>query len=219
MQEFEHELFKLGVPVKTRHNEVAPSQYETAPIFDLVSVATDRNQLTMEMLKQVAKRHNLTFLVHEKPFAGINGSGMHTHQSLWREGKNAFAEASDEYGLSGVAKQFIAGQLKHARAMSAIIAPLVNSYKRLVPGYEAPVYLSWSRTNRSSLVRVPRLSPNRTQAVRAELREETSEGPRFWQDSLRVDCELLETVQAGPLTPERVGQLADEYVRTGDARK
>jgi glutamine synthetase len=82
MQEFEHELFKLGIPVKTRHNEVAPAQYETAPIFDLVSVATDRNQLTMEMLRRVAKRHNLTFLSHEKPFAGINGSGKHNNWSM-----------------------------------------------------------------------------------------------------------------------------------------
>jgi glutamine synthetase len=106
-----------------------------------------------------------------KPVAGINGSGMHTHQSLWREGKNAFAEPNDEYGLSQVAKHFIAGQLQHAREMSAVIAPLVNSYKRLVPGYEAPVYLSWARTNRSALIRIPKVSPGRVAtATRIELR-------------------------------------------------
>jgi glutamine synthetase len=82
MQEFEYELFKLGIPVKTRHNEVAPAQYESAPIFEAVSVATDHNQLTMEFLRQVAKRHDLTFLGHEKPFAGINGSGKHNNWSM-----------------------------------------------------------------------------------------------------------------------------------------
>jgi glutamine synthetase len=106
-----------------------------------------------------------------KPIAGINGSGMHTHQSLWKDGKNAFADTGDPYGLSLTAKKFIAGQLSHARSMSAIIAPLVNSYKRLVPGYEAPVYLSWARTNRSALIRVPKVSPGRiATATRIELR-------------------------------------------------
>ena len=102
----------------------------------------------------------------------IAGSGMHVHQSLYdlKTGKNLFHDPSDSYGLSPVARHFIAGLLAHAKGMAAILAPLVNSYKRLVPGYEAPVYLSWGRTNRSALVRVPRISASRPQATRAELR-------------------------------------------------
>jgi glutamine synthetase len=105
-----------------------------------------------------------------KPLFGENGSGMHTHQSLFRGGANAFFDAHDEYYLSATAKSFIAGQLKHARELSALFAPSVNSYKRLVPGYEAPVYIAWSRRNRSALVRVPVYHPGKERATRAEIR-------------------------------------------------
>jgi glutamine synthetase len=105
-----------------------------------------------------------------KPLFGENGSGMHTHQSLFADGKNAFYDADDQYFLSDVGKAFIAGQLKHAREISSIFAQWVNSYKRLVPGFEAPVYVAWSRRNRSALVRVPLYHPGREQATRMELR-------------------------------------------------
>jgi len=105
-----------------------------------------------------------------KPLFGENGSGMHTHQSLFSGGRNAFFDPQDEYQLSVTAKSFIAGQLKHAREMSALFAQWVNSYKRLVPGYEAPVYIAWSRRNRSALIRVPMYHPGKEQATRAELR-------------------------------------------------
>jgi glutamine synthetase len=107
-----------------------------------------------------------------KPLAGINGSGMHVHQSLAsiETGENLFYGAGEERGLSELARQYVAGLLEHARGMSAVLAPLVNSYKRLVPGYEAPVYISWGQTNRSALVRVPRITKGRTQATRIELR-------------------------------------------------
>src|SRR5207247_2653676 len=107
-----------------------------------------------------------------KPFFGINRSGIHPHQSLAAldSGANLFHDPEDEYGLSRVARQFVAGQLAHARGMSAVLAPLVNSYKRLVPGYEAPVYISWARVNRSALIRVPRISPGKPQSARIELR-------------------------------------------------
>jgi glutamine synthetase len=107
-----------------------------------------------------------------KPIFGVNGSGMHVHQSLFHVGsdENAFVDPNDEYGLSRIARQFIAGQLAHARGMSAVLASTVNSYKRLVPGYEAPVYISWARTNRSALVRVPRISPEKPRSARIELR-------------------------------------------------
>src|SRR5436305_14400668 len=105
-----------------------------------------------------------------KPFRGINGNGMHVHQSLFytANGSNAFVDPGDPHGLSTTAKHFIAGQLAHARGLCAVVAPLVNSYKRLVPGYEAPVYISWGRINRSALIRVPRAS--RAEATRIELR-------------------------------------------------
>jgi len=108
-----------------------------------------------------------------KPIFGINGSGMHTHQSLWSiaDERNAFADGSNAYGLSQVARSYMAGILAHARGMSAVIAPLVNSYKRLVPGYEAPTYLTWGRINRSALIRVPMVSPGKSiEGTRAEVR-------------------------------------------------
>ncbi|MBP6823594.1 MAG: glutamine synthetase III, partial [Acidobacteria bacterium] len=145
MQEFEHELFKLGVPVKTRHNEVAPAQFETAPIFEAVSVATDHNQLTMEMLRQVAKRHNLAFLIHEKPFAGINGSGKHNNWSMATdEGENLLEPgATPEKNL-----QFLIFLLatmkavyKHQGALRAAIAGSGNDH-RLGANEAPPAILS-----------------------------------------------------------------------------
>jgi glutamine synthetase len=105
-----------------------------------------------------------------KPLFGENGSGMHTHQSLFNGDRNAFYDADDQYYLSDTGKQFIAGQLKHAREITSIFAQWVNSYKRLVPGFEAPVYCAWSRRNRSALVRVPLYHPGKEKATRAELR-------------------------------------------------
>ena len=107
-----------------------------------------------------------------KPVAGISGSGMHVHQSLvWIDsGENAFADGRGEYGLSDLARHFVAGQLAHARGMSAVLAPLVNSYKRLVPGYEAPIYVSWGQINRSALIRVPQVQADRPESTRLELR-------------------------------------------------
>ncbi|MBF8283422.1 MAG: glnA [Anaerolineales bacterium] len=164
-------LSALGITVEALHHEVAIGQHEIDFKYDN-ALRTADNAVTLRLtLKSIAQRNGLYATFMPKPIAGINGSGMHTHQSLWANGQNAFADPNDEYGLSRVAKQFIAGQLKHAREMSAIIAPLVNSYKRLVPGYEAPVYLSWARTNRSALIRIPKVSPGRAAtASRLELR-------------------------------------------------
>jgi glutamine synthetase len=121
-------------------------------------------------VKEVALAHGYYATFMPKPLFGENGSGMHTHQSLFRGETNAFFDADDEYFLSDTAKAFIAGQLKHARELSALFAPSVNSYKRLVPGFEAPVYIAWSRRNRSALVRVPVYHPGKERATRAELR-------------------------------------------------
>ncbi|MCL5998835.1 MAG: glutamine synthetase, partial [Chloroflexi bacterium] len=164
-------LQAFGITVEALHHEVAVGQQEIDIKYDK-ALRTADNAITLRMtLKAIAERNGLYATFMPKPIAGINGSGMHTHQSLWTNGKNVFADPQDEYGLSMTAKKFIAGQLAHARGLSAIIAPLVNSYKRLVPGYEAPVYLSWARTNRSALIRVPKVSPSRVAtASRIELR-------------------------------------------------
>ncbi|MFN2283054.1 MAG: type I glutamate--ammonia ligase [Anaerolineae bacterium] len=163
-------LEALGIRPEASHHEVATGQHEIDFKYaDAVSTAD--NAITFKyVLKAVAKFHNLYATFMPKPVFGINGSGMHTHQSLvdLKTGQNAFADPNDEFGLSTVAKQYIAGQLAHARGFCAIVAPLVNSYKRLVPGYEAPVYLSWARINRSALIRVPRVS--QIEATRIELR-------------------------------------------------
>jgi glutamine synthetase len=122
--------------------------------------------------KAIAQLNGLYATFMPKPIVGVNGNGLHLHQSLTDivTGRNAFHDADDVYGLSTVARQFIAGLLTHARGMCVVLAPLVNSYKRLVPGFEAPVYISWGRTNRSALVRVPRIRFGRNEATRVELR-------------------------------------------------
>lgn len=164
-------LEQLGITVEALHHEVAVGQHEIDFKYDRALRTADHAVTLRLALKAVAQRNGLHATFMPKPVSGINGNGMHTHQSLWRDGVNVFADASDPYGLSPVAKQFIAGQLAHAKGMSAIIAPLVNSYKRLVPGYEAPVYLSWARTNRSALIRIPKVSQGReASATRVELR-------------------------------------------------
>ena len=121
-------------------------------------------------VKEYAMKYGCHATFMPKPLFGENGSGMHTHQSLFHDGRNAFFDADDQYFLSDVGKAFIAGQLRHAREICSIFAQWVNSYKRLVPGYEAPVYCAWSRRNRSALVRVPLYHPGKEQATRMELR-------------------------------------------------
>jgi glutamine synthetase len=162
----------MGIKVETSHHEVARGQHEIDFEYDNALATADSAVTLKYTLKAIAAEHNLHCTFMPKPIFGINGSGMHTHQSLsdLESGDNLFAAPDDAYGISPLAKKFIAGQLKHARGMSAVLAPLVNSYKRLVPGYEAPVYISWARVNRSALIRVPKNRPNKPQAARIELR-------------------------------------------------
>ncbi len=164
-------LAAFGIQVEALHHEVAIGQHEIDFKYG-PALRTADNAVTLRMtLKAIAQENGLYATFMPKPVKGINGSGMHTHQSLWKNGENVFADPKDEYGLSALAKKFIEGQLVHAREMSALIAPLVNSYKRLVPGYEAPVYISWARINRSALIRIPKVSPGRVStATRIELR-------------------------------------------------
>ena len=163
-------LRELGIPVEYTHHEVGPSQHEIDMRFADGLTMCDNTMTYRIAVKEVAHAHGYYATFMPKPLYGENGSGMHTHQSLFSDGKNAFFDADDQYFLSDVAKSFIAGQLRHARELSALFAPLVNSYKRLVLGYEAPVYTAWSRRNRSALVRVPLYHPGKERATRAELR-------------------------------------------------
>jgi glutamine synthetase len=165
-------LRAFGIEVEASHHEVATGQHEIDFHYSPALQAADNAVTFRVVLKAIAQLNGLFASFLPKPIAGINGSGMHTHQSLMAvdSGENAFHDADDEYGLSEMAKQFIAGQLSHARGMAAVIAPLVNSYKRLVPGYEAPVYISWARINRSALIRVPQVMADCPEATRLELR-------------------------------------------------
>ena len=165
-------LSAMHVEVESSHHEVEISQHEIDLKHCAALRAADNITTFRIALKAVAQQHQLYATLMPKPLAGKNGSGMHTHQSLsdLRTGRNLFYDADNPYGLSALARHFVAGLLEHAPGMIAVLAPLVNSYKRLVPGYEAPVYLTWGRTNRSALVRVPRISARRPQATRIELR-------------------------------------------------
>ncbi len=161
----------MGLEVEVGHHEVAIGQHEIDFRF-ADALRTADNVLTLKYtVKAIAAKHDLIASFMPKPVFGINGSGMHCHQSIFdKKGDNLFFDAKDAYHLSPLAYGFIAGQLKHAPALAAIVAPTINSYKRLVPGYEAPVYIGWAQINRSALIRIPRFTEGRTKAMRAELR-------------------------------------------------
>ena len=163
-------LQDMGIQVEYSHHEVAHSQHEIDLRFDDALTMADKVMTYRTVVKEIATRHGVYATFMPKPLQNQNGSGMHTHQSLFTGDKNAFFDADDQYYLSDTAKSFIAGQLRHARELSIIFAQTVNSYKRLVPGYEAPVYIAWSRRNRSALVRVPGFHPGNEKATRMELR-------------------------------------------------
>ena len=161
-------LEEMGFEIEASHHEVAPAQHEIDFKYDEVLKTADNIQIFKMTVKTIAKRHGLYATFMPKPKFGISGSGMHINMSLaTEEGKNIFADENGKIGLSDDAYHFIAGIMKHARGMSAITNPLVNSYKRLVPGYEAPVYIAWSAKNRSPLIRIP---ASRGNGTRVELR-------------------------------------------------
>lgn len=164
-------LYDLGIKSEVATYEVAHHQHEIDIRYDQALKSAD-NTITLKMAaKFIAFKHNFHATFIPKPFYGINGSGMHTHQSLWKGGKNAFYSKTDKYGLSQVAYQFLAGQLKHVREIAGVFAPTVNSYKRLTPGFEAPVYACWARINRSALIRIPKVSKGyEDKATRIEIR-------------------------------------------------
>jgi len=165
-------LEKMGIPVEYSHHEVAPSQHEIDLRYAEALSMADNVMTYRLVVKEIAMQAGVYATFMPKPIFGQNGSGMHVHQSLFNKDGNAFFDANDPegYNLSKVAKHYIAGLLKYAPEFCAVTNPLVNSYKRLVPGYEAPVYIAWARRNRSALVRVPMYKPGKEVATRLELR-------------------------------------------------
>jgi glutamine synthetase len=164
-------LQKMGLEIEASHHEVAIGQHEIDFKYDKALKTADNVITFKHAVKSIAYMHGLHATFMPKPIFKENGSGMHVHQSLFdKHNKNIFFNVNDKYKLSETAKNFIAGQLNHIKAITAITAPSINSYKRLVPGYEAPVYICWAQINRSSLIRIPRYSEGREQATRAELR-------------------------------------------------
>ncbi|MCK4809800.1 MAG: glutamine synthetase [Candidatus Omnitrophica bacterium] len=163
-------LEEMGVQVEYSHHEVAPSQHEIDLRYIEALSMADVVMLYRMVVKEIAQKHGLYATFMPKPIFGQNGSGMHTHQSLFKGDRNTFFNSKDKYYLSPEGKAYIAGILKHAREITLICNQWVNSYKRLVPGYEAPVYLCWARRNRSALVRVPMYKPGKEKATRIEFR-------------------------------------------------
>jgi glutamine synthetase len=160
----------LGIKIEYSHHEVAPSQHEIDMRYEDALTMADHVMTYRLVVKEVAYRQGVYATFMPKPLFGENGSGMHTHMSLFKGNRNAFFDAKGQYHLSDTARYFIGGLLKYAPELTAITCQWVNSYKRLVPGYEAPVYLSWAQRNRSDLVRVPMYKPGKEEATRIEYR-------------------------------------------------
>ncbi|MGB7001841.1 MAG: glutamine synthetase family protein [Halobacteriota archaeon] len=163
-------LEEMGIDVEYSHHEVAPSQHEIDLRYKDALTMADQVMTYRIVVKEIAQRYGVYATFMPKPIFGVNGSGMHVHQSLFKGDRNAFFDPNDEYHLSEEGKGYIAGLLRHAPEITSVANQWVNSYKRLVPGYEAPVYLSWARRNRSTLVRVPMYKPGKENATRVEFR-------------------------------------------------
>jgi glutamine synthetase len=198
-------LEEMGIPVEYSHHEVAPSQHEVDLRYtDAMTMAS--TVLTHRLVvKEVALRHGRYATFMPKPLDGVNGSGMHTHMSLFKDGHNAFYGDKDQDHLSSVAKHFIAGLMKHAREITAVTNQWVNSYKRLVPGYEAPVYISWARVNRSDLIRIPAYREGKESSVRIEYRAPDPACNPFLAFSVLLAAGL-EGIEKEYLVPEPVEQ-------------
>jgi glutamine synthetase len=163
-------LQQMGIPVEYSHHEVAPSQHEIDLRYDEALRMADTTQTYRIAVRETARQHGVYATFMPKPLFGHNGSGMHVHQSLFKGDANAFFDPADPFHLSKTAKCYIAGILRHASEIVAITNQWVNSYKRLVPGYEAPVYIAWARRNRSAMVRIPMYKPGKEKATRIEFR-------------------------------------------------
>ena len=160
----------LGIKVEYSHHEVAASQHEIDLRYDDALTMADNVMTYRLIVKETARKHGVYATFMPKPIFGINGSGMHVHQSLFKGAKNAFFDKDGKYHLSEIGRSYTAGLLKHAQEITSITSQWVNSYKRLIPGYEAPVYICWAQMNRSALIRVPMYKPGKEKATRIEYR-------------------------------------------------
>ncbi len=211
-------LSVMGLEIEMGHHEVALGQHEIDFHF-ADALRTADNVLTLKyVVKAIAAQHGLIASFMPKPVFGINGSGMHCHQSIFGlDGKNLFFDGEDPFKLSSLAYQFIAGQLDHARAMAAIVAPTVNSYKRLVPGYEAPVYIGWAQVNRSALIRIPQPIPGKPATVRLELRcPDPSTNPYLAFNAMLTAG--LDGIEKSMVCPDPLNQL-NVYELTDEKRR
>lgn len=209
-------LESMGIKVEYSHHEVAHSQHEIDLRYEDALTMADIVMTHRIIVKEIAKQYNVYATFMPKPIFGQNGSGMHTHQSLFKGNRNAFFDPKDPYFLSDTAKKYIAGLLTHVKEFTLILNQWVNSYKRLVPGYEAPVYICWARRNRSTLVRVPLYKPGKEKATRLELR---SPDPAC-NPYLAFSCMLnagLKGVERGYTLPEPIE--TDVYHLSPEERK
>ncbi|MBI4294610.1 MAG: glutamine synthetase [Chloroflexi bacterium] len=206
-------LEDMGIGVEYSHHEVAPSQHEIDLRYTDALTMADNVMTHRLVVKQVAQTHGVYATFMPKPIATVNGSGMHVHQSLFQGDRNAFFDASDPYHLSQVGKSFAAGLLKHAPEITAVTNQWVNSYKRLVPGYEAPVYISWARRNRSDLIRVPEYKPGKEKATRIEYRSPDPACNPYLAFSVMLAAGL-EGIEKGyeppPAVEENVFEMSEE---------
>jgi glutamine synthetase len=209
-------LDEMGIGVEYSHHEVAHSQHEIDMRYTDALTMADNVMTYRLVVKQVAIQNGVYATFMPKPVFGINGSGMHVHQSLFKGNKNAFFDPSDKYNLSKVAKSFIAGLLKHAPEITLVCNQWVNSYKRLVPGYEAPVYLSWARRNRADLIRVPEYKPGREKATRIEFRSPDPACNPYLAFSV-MQAAGLDGIEKGYEPPEPVEE--NVYEMTDEERK
>ena len=192
---------EMGIEIEAIHHEVAYGQHEVDFKYDKAVETADKTISLKMIIKTVAAQDGMIGTFMPKPFAGINGSGMHVHQSLWKDGKNVFYDENDKDHISMTMKKFIAGQLIHAKAMCAVLSSWPNSYKRLVPGYEAPVYIAWGFRNRSPLIRVPDFS-GKPSAARCEIRCPDPSGNPYLQFAVLLATGLYGLTTDGLKVPE-----------------
>jgi len=209
-------LEEMGIGVEYSHHEVAASQHEIDMRYTDALTMADNVMTYRLVVKQIALKYGVYATFMPKPVFGINGSGMHVHQSLFKGERNAFFDKDDEYHLSKVAKGYIAGLLKHAPEITAVTSQWVNSYKRLVPGYEAPVYLSWARRNRSDLIRVPEYRPGREKSTRIEFRSPDPACNPYLAFSVMLTAGL-EGIEKGYEVPEPIEE--NVYEMTEEERQ
>jgi glutamine synthetase len=203
----------MGIGIEYSHHEVATSQHEIDMRYTDALTMADNVMTYRLVVKQTALRHGVYATFMPKPVFGINGSGMHVHQSLFKGERNAFFNKDDEYYLSKTAKCYIAGLLKHAPEITSVTSQWVNSYKRLVPGYEAPAYLSWARRNRADLIRIPEYKPGKENATRIEFRSPDPACNPYLAFSVMLAAGL-EGIEKGYEVPEpveeNVYEMSDE---------